>query len=623
MSWLSDKLKEIIPYAMVALPFTPWGAGLGTLMQTKAPWMANIMKSKFMNSILGAGLKDATLKYALAKAQDKENPHLIAKDALLRNMFLNAYKVGFDPNLMMGEDIPGIKKYAENIASDYNTFDPPLAEAPFDLSQNVMPNVQATPSFMDIATDYTHSPANLDLLKQSADAAKRFEEASLAKQLLAKEALVGGAAGATQSLPFEYIEGEKNPLAGLGYMTTTKTEPSRFERLLGKVKEAKEAGIERGSDEWNEMFDIGATRPDPAWVAGTIYDYFRDPLTEHDIQEDEDEKLRRKMEKMMWPRSMADIYDFEGRFGVNRGGLASLANGGRIGYQGGGIGPAGMRLEETPMAARKDVTIKSQLEDLYKLYMEKGLLTPGLAKLLGWDDPNQYYNNELWQRDFGDPDTSFMNEPTGRTLFGTMEEMGIPFDKTASESDEEKYRKYMDEMAYDPEGAGPMTPIAPIDFDDDFIFDEGTIGQEPTFADEFEGYLDLAGGTDDIRAEIQSLQSTILMEQDPERRKILEIRLDELLGQLGTTSSAARGGRMGYYGGGDLNAIPGGMVSGPGSETSDSVPAQLSNNEFVVTADAVRAAGGGDIDLGAQKFYGIMNALDPNSARPGEPPVYS
>ena len=76
-------------------------------------------------------------------------------------------------------------------------------------------------------------------------------------------------------------------------------------------------------------------------------------------------------------------------------------------------------------------------------------------------------------------------------------------------------------------------------------------------------------------------------------------------------------------GGGELNAIPGGVVSGPGTETSDSIPAQLSNNEFVVTADAVRAAGGGDIDLGAQKFYGIMNALDPNSAKPGEPPVYS
>ena len=61
MSWLSDRLKEAVPYALAITPFTPWGAGLGTLMITKAPWL---MKSKFMNSILGASLKDAGLKYA-------------------------------------------------------------------------------------------------------------------------------------------------------------------------------------------------------------------------------------------------------------------------------------------------------------------------------------------------------------------------------------------------------------------------------------------------------------------------------------------------------------------------------------------------------------------------------
>ena len=87
--------------------------------------------------------------------------------------------------------------------------------------------------------------------------------------------------------------------------------------------------------------------------------------------------------------------------------------------------------------------------------------------------------------------------------------------------------------------------------------------------------------------------------------------------------AAARGGRMGYQGGGELNAIPGGAISGPGTGTSDSIPAKLSNNEFVFTADAVKAAGGGDVNAGAQQLYGIMNALDPGSARVNEPPVYS
>ena len=35
-------------------------------------------------------------------------------------------------------------------------------------------------------------------------------------------------------------------------------------------------------------------------------------------------------------------------------------------------------------------------------------------------------------------------------------------------------------------------------------------------------------------------------------------------------------------------------------EKADDVPARLSKNEFVFTADAVRAAGGGSVQKGAQ-----------------------
>ena len=36
----------------------------------------------------------------------------------------------------------------------------------------------------------------------------------------------------------------------------------------------------------------------------------------------------------------------------------------------------------------------------------------------------------------------------------------------------------------------------------------------------------------------------------------------------------------------------------------------LSNNEFVFTADAVRNAGDGDVDLGARKLYSQMKTLE-------------
>ena len=45
-------------------------------------------------------------------------------------------------------------------------------------------------------------------------------------------------------------------------------------------------------------------------------------------------------------------------------------------------------------------------------------------------------------------------------------------------------------------------------------------------------------------------------------------------------------------------------------EKADDIPAMLSNNEFVFTADAVRAAGGGSVNKGAQKMYALMKQLE-------------
>jgi len=53
-----------------------------------------------------------------------------------------------------------------------------------------------------------------------------------------------------------------------------------------------------------------------------------------------------------------------------------------------------------------------------------------------------------------------------------------------------------------------------------------------------------------------------------------------------------------------------GEVAGPGTGTSDSVPARLSDGEFVLTAKAVRGAGGGDRDIGAARLYDMMAELE-------------
>jgi hypothetical protein len=83
----------------------------------------------------------------------------------------------------------------------------------------------------------------------------------------------------------------------------------------------------------------------------------------------------------------------------------------------------------------------------------------------------------------------------------------------------------------------------------------------------------------------------------------------------------AKGGRVNYAGGGIMNRNllntgvdkdmrGGGFIPEGTKEKADDVPARLSKNEFVMTADAVKAAGGGSVNKGAQRMYNIMNQLE-------------
>ena len=59
-----------------------------------------------------------------------------------------------------------------------------------------------------------------------------------------------------------------------------------------------------------------------------------------------------------------------------------------------------------------------------------------------------------------------------------------------------------------------------------------------------------------------------------------------------------------------LEGRGGGFIPMGAQERKDDVPAMLAKNEFVMTADAVRAAGGGSVEKGAQKMYDVMNQLE-------------
>ena len=65
-----------------------------------------------------------------------------------------------------------------------------------------------------------------------------------------------------------------------------------------------------------------------------------------------------------------------------------------------------------------------------------------------------------------------------------------------------------------------------------------------------------------------------------------------------------------YYQQGFQTVAQGGEIVGPGTPTSDSIPAMLSDGEFVMNAAAVRGAGGGDRKQGAKRMYAMMREFE-------------
>ena len=103
--------------------------------------------------------------------------------------------------------------------------------------------------------------------------------------------------------------------------------------------------------------------------------------------------------------------------------------------------------------------------------------------------------------------------------------------------------------------------------------------------------------------------------------KAVELGIDSVEGIVNYAKSfnKAEGGRISKEGGGVASILPkgkeadyrgGGVIPVGSRERADDVPARLSKNEFVMTADAVRAAGGGNINQGAKRMYNLMNNLE-------------
>ena len=129
--------------------------------------------------------------------------------------------------------------------------------------------------------------------------------------------------------------------------------------------------------------------------------------------------------------------------------------------------------------------------------------------------------------------------------------------------------------------------------------DGGIMGSQKDFDKFLEDMKqrDMGGMQDQIMRDFENyMRRKKMIEQMPEAKN-------------GGIMKMAEGGMM-DMGGNEMDLRGGGFVPMGEAERADDVPARLSKNEFVFTADAVRAAGGGNVDKGADKMYATMKKLE-------------
>ncbi len=142
--------------------------------------------------------------------------------------------------------------------------------------------------------------------------------------------------------------------------------------------------------------------------------------------------------------------------------------------------------------------------------------------------------------------------------------------------------------------------------------------------------IDDFDNVEDYRRYMQALAYAMARTEEPNNPRLSENDIMRMLDRI--TNKKAQGGRIKKYGGGVTAAMPkiptgtprvnaggiseldyrakGGFVPVGVKEKADDVPAMLSKNEFVMTADAVKGAGGGNVEKGAQKMYNTMKRLE-------------
>lgn len=295
--------------------------------------------------------------------------------------------------------------------------------------------------------------------------------------------------------------------------------------------------------------------------------------TEQAMKELEDYKRRLGMKMDNPPKGTVGADVIEQIMGPRKEGRVKEAKGGRIGYADGGY---------TPIDWYDELHYKMYLDAI-----ENGVISPDMS----YEDWTDEQNDAYFQRRSED------YKKGGR--------IGYKEGKYVGGYDPIKYGNYEYEGLYE-------------QYLDDR--DSGVIKMDMSFAD----YIDMLAEKYDYNrtnyagGKMVKKQNTgrvsQLFQQIEDGVNVSEA-MAELLNVYGIDlyDSKAKGGIMNLAIGGmpaEMDLRPGGFVPIGKKERADDVPARLSKNEFVFTADAVRAAGGGSVNKGAQRMYDLMNSLE-------------
>ena len=174
--------------------------------------------------------------------------------------------------------------------------------------------------------------------------------------------------------------------------------------------------------------------------------------------------------------------------------------------------------------------------------------------------------------------------------------------------------QYLENEA-NPQFQVPLLEAGKMDYDQG----RGTVVNAPVLTADFAkgGRIGFADGDEVRDAEYEGWKQ--MYEKNPEVAMMMHGNSAKYLEKYNKDkkmelNSKAKGGIIGLANGGEptmeMDYRGGGFIPVGAKERADDVPARLSKNEFVMTADAVRAAGGGSIEKGSQRMYDLMNSLE-------------